>query len=66
MNKVEIQTFIEEMEAIGDIWTAEQVERCYGSISLDEALNIRRTEMGQFLSTLGATAIYLASKKDDE
>lgn len=33
MNKTEIQTFIEEMKSIGDIWTPEQVEKEYGDYS---------------------------------
>lgn len=32
MNKTEIQTFIEEMKSIGDIWTPEQVEKNMGTI----------------------------------
>lgn len=64
MNKIEIQTFIEEMESIGDMWTEEEVERCYGDISLSEALNTRKSEMNQFLSILGNTVNYLSSKEE--
>lgn len=65
MNKIEIQTFIEEMESIGDEWTEEEVERCYGDISLSEALNTRKSEVKQFLSTLGNTVNYLSSKEEE-
>lgn len=33
MTKTEINTFIETMEEIGDIWTPEQVEDVYGDKS---------------------------------
>ena len=66
MTKLELRTFIEEMESIGDIWTEDQVEECYGGISLTEALNMRKSEVGQFLSTLGAAALYMASKEDTQ
>ncbi|WP_346891374.1 hypothetical protein [Clostridium sp. UBA3887] len=65
MNKIEIQTFIEEMESIGDEWTEEKVERCYGDISLSEALNTRKSEVKQFLSTLGNAVNYLSSKEEE-
>ena len=35
MTKKDVNTFIEEMEAIGDEWTPEQVEYVYGDSSLD-------------------------------
>lgn len=34
MTRAEIRTFIEEMESIGDVWTEEEAERCYGNLSL--------------------------------
>lgn len=37
MKKIDVATFIEEMEAIGDEWTPEQVENVYGDSSLEEA-----------------------------
>ena len=66
MTKEEVQTFIEEMEAIGDMWTEEQVERCYGNVPLCQALDARKTEVNQYLTTFGRAAIYLASKEPDE
>ena len=33
MTKKDVNTFIEEMEAIGDEWTPEQVEYVYGDSS---------------------------------
>lgn len=64
MNKIEIQTFIEEMESIGDVWSEEEVQRCYGNISLSEAINIRKLEVNQLLSTLGNVVNYLSSKEE--
>lgn len=66
MTRAEIQYFIEEMEYIGDVWTEEEAERCYGNMSLRQALDTRKSEVGQFLSSLGTAAIYLASKDEDE
>lgn len=54
MNKSEREFFIEEMGAIGDEWTLEQVEDVYGDTSLDEALEKRRSEVGMFLGTIGS------------
>ena len=65
MKRIEISTFIEEMESIGDIWTEEQVEECYGNVTLAEALDTRKAEVGQFLSVLGKVAIYTTSKEND-
>ncbi|WP_295579953.1 hypothetical protein [uncultured Oscillibacter sp.] len=66
MTKSEIQAFIEEMETIGDVWTEEQVERCYGNLPLHQALETRKTEVNQYLTTLGRAAIYLVSEEPDE
>jgi hypothetical protein len=52
MNKTEIQTFIEEMKSIGDIWTPEQVEKEYGDYSLEEALKDRKPLVAQFLGNI--------------
>lgn len=65
MTETEINTFIEEMESIGDTCTKEQVEECYGTVSLTEALNARKTEMGQFLSSLGTAVLYTTSQEED-
>ena len=35
MKKREMYIFMEEMEAIGDTWTLEEVERVYGNSTLD-------------------------------
>jgi len=64
MNKAEIQTFIEEMEEIGDIWTEEEAERCYGNISLVDALKKRKSEVQQHLTSIARAAIYVNSKED--
>lgn len=52
MNKTEIQTFIEEMKSIGDIWTPEEVEKEYGDYSLEEALKHRKPLVAQFLGNI--------------
>lgn len=53
MKKKDIATFIEEMEAIGDKWTPEQVEDVYGASSLDEALADRKVSLGTFFDIIG-------------
>lgn len=53
MKKKDIQTFIEEMEAIGDEWTEEQVEDVYGDSSLEEALADRKSAVGTFFDIIG-------------
>lgn len=55
MTKTEINTFIETMEEIGDIWTPEQVEDVYGDKTLDEALMDRKSacdKLGDIISTI--------------
>ena len=46
MKKRDIDTFIEEMETIGDKWTPEQVEDVYGDFTLEEALDDRKSNVG--------------------
>ena len=48
MSEIEIGTFIERMEEMGDVWEPEDVERVYGHMSLDEALEKRMSDMGAF------------------
>ena len=52
MNKQDVAEFIEEMEAIGDIWTPEQVEDVYGDSTLDEALADRKSSLGIFFDII--------------
>lgn len=55
MTKTEIETFIERMEEIGDVWEEEDVERVYGDRSLEEALEDRMGDMmafGNIISTV--------------
>ena len=52
MTEQEKQAFIEEMEAIGDEWTLEQVEDVYGDSSLEEALTDRKTSVGTFFDII--------------
>ena len=48
MNNIEISTFIERMEEAGDIWNREDVERVYGNVSLEEALQDRMNDLHWF------------------
>lgn len=52
MTKAEVNTFIEEMEAIGDKWSEEQVIDVYGSMSLEEALANRRVSISEWFDML--------------
>ena len=55
MTKLEIATFIERMEEIGDVWEEADVERVYGDRSLEEALEDRMGDMmafGSIISTV--------------
>lgn len=63
MKKADIETFIDEMSSFGDEWSEDQVEDCYGDMSLDEALESRRSEVGLFLSSLG-TAVSCVLNRD--
>lgn len=42
MTDIEINTFIESMEELGDEWEFEDAKRVYGDKTLDEALDDRR------------------------
>ena len=53
MKKKDINTFIEEMEEIGDEWTPEQVENVYGNSTLEEALADRKAAVGTFFNIIG-------------
>ena len=53
MRKKDVDTFIEEMEAIGDEWTPEQVEDVYGDSSLEEALDDRKATIGTSFDIIG-------------
>lgn len=53
MKKQDVAEFIEEMEAIGDVWTPEQVEDVYGDSTLDEALADRKSSLGNFFDIIG-------------
>lgn len=53
MKKKDVAVFIEEMEAIGDDWTPEQVEEVYGDSTLEEALADRKSALGTFFNIIG-------------
>ena len=48
MTKIDIDTFIERMEEIGDVWEPEDVERVYGNRTLEDALEDRMGDMMAF------------------
>lgn len=52
MNRCDINYFIEEMAAIGDYWTVEEVKMVYGRKSLEDALNERKSVVDSFLQNL--------------
>lgn len=52
MKKKDVQEFIEEMEAIGDEWTPEQVEDVYGDSTLEEALADRKGSVNTFFDII--------------
>ena len=52
MNNNEIGIFIEEMKAIGDEWTEEQVQDTYGDVTLEEALADRKASVGMFFGII--------------
>lgn len=54
MKKSEMEIFIEEMSAIGDDWTLDQVKEVYGDKSLDEALEERRSLVGMHLGNISS------------
>ena len=53
MKKKDVAVFIEEMKAIGDEWTPEEVKDVYGDYSLDEALTDRKASLGTFFDIIG-------------
>ena len=53
MKDNEIDIFIEEMEKIGDLWTADQVRDVYGDTSLEDALNNRKGCIDSFFDIIG-------------
>ena len=52
MNNNEIKTFIERMEEAGDQWDREDVERVYGNVSLEEAIQDRMNDLNWFADIL--------------
>lgn len=52
MNKSEIEFFIEEMGAIGDMWSTDEVADVYGDYSLEDALDNRKAVVETFLESL--------------
>ena len=54
MTKMDIDTFIERMEEIGDVWEPEDVERVYGDRSLNDVLEDRMGDMMAFGNIMAA------------
>lgn len=54
MTTTEINTFIETMEEIGDVWSPDQVEEVYGASSLEDAIAERRSSVSEFSNIIGA------------
>lgn len=54
MTKTEIETFIERMEEIGDVWEMVDVERVYGDRTLEDALEDRMGDMMAFGNIMAA------------
>lgn len=52
MSDKDIYRFIEEMEAIGDIWEYEDAKRVYGHMSLEEALSDRKACVSMHLNNI--------------
>ncbi len=55
MRRDEIDSFIDAMEDFGDSWEPEDVERVYGNMSREEALEDRRHDLlwlGGIIGTL--------------
>ena len=53
MRKDEVLTFIEAMKDLGAQWKEEDVERVYGTMSLEDALAIRRGDLIRLAGILG-------------
>ena len=53
MTTAEIQEFIEEMEAIGDVWEEADVERVYGNLTLEDAVADRKSSVGMLFDIFG-------------
>ncbi len=53
MTAAEVNTFVETMEELGDVWTPDQVRSVYGNQSLEDALNDRRSSLSQFANIIG-------------
>lgn len=53
MTKQEIQEFIERLEEVGDVWEEEDVERCYGEDSLEDALEDRFSQLNTMADIIG-------------
>ena len=53
MTENEINTFIETLEEIGDVWTPEQVKEVYGDYTLDAAIAERKSECSKLMDILG-------------
>ncbi len=53
MTREERQEFIERMEEFGDEWEDDDVERIYGDMPLEDALESRMGDMNSFANIIG-------------
>ena len=53
MLDIEIKSFIEKMEEIGDIWEFDDVKRVFGDSSLEDAITTRMSELDSFAGIIG-------------
>lgn len=58
VTRSDIDAFINEMEEIGDVWNPEDVERVYGDMTLSDALDSRKSDMGTFFDIIGKVINY--------
>ena len=56
MTEEEIYTFMKKMEEIGDVWKKTDVERVYGKMSLEDALQDRMTDINWFADIISKVA----------
>ena len=53
MTDVEIKTFMERMEEIGDDWEKEDVKRVYGDYTFEDALTDRMNDIHMYADIVG-------------
>ena len=64
MTKDERSIFIERMESLGDHWEDDDVKRCYGKMSLEDATASRVNDLSFLANVMLTTAECLNKNKD--